>query len=261
MPQPSEARFHVCTVACIERVTRDIVKLRLACPELARTARPGQFFNLRVPGDPTHLLRLPFSWSAKDAGEGWVETLVRVVGEGTERLAGLCEGTQTDLLGPGGNGWTVADGLGRCLLVGEGVGTVPLVALAPELRARSVACDCVFGFDVDPMPYSESLESAGCALDLYMGPKTAETSDAVARRARLAIEGGAYDAVFACGSERMMSQVANAAQAAGIPCQVSMERKMTCGFGACTTCLVDTRHGRDTACKCGPVFDAQEVIW
>ena len=59
----------------------------------------------------------------------------------------------------------------------------------------------------------------------------------------------------------MMAGVAAQAAKAGVPCQVSMERLMGCGFGACTTCLVDTVEGRKGACMAGPVFDAEKVIW
>ena len=46
-----------------------------------------------------------------------------------------------------------------------------------------------------------------------------------------------------------------------VACQVSMERMMTCGFGACATCVVPTDHGNVGACMGGPVFDATEVVW
>jgi dihydroorotate dehydrogenase electron transfer subunit len=59
----------------------------------------------------------------------------------------------------------------------------------------------------------------------------------------------------------MMRAVAKLAAQAGVPCQVSMERLMGCGFGACTTCLVDTVDGRKGACKDGPVFDAERIVW
>jgi dihydroorotate dehydrogenase electron transfer subunit len=40
-----------------------------------------------------------------------------------------------------------------------------------------------------------------------------------------------------------------------------MERMMTCGFGACATCVVPTRSGNVGACMGGHVFDAKEVVW
>ena len=55
--------------------------------------------------------------------------------------------------------------------------------------------------------------------------------------------------------------VAAQAAVAGVPCQVSLERLMACGIGACLSCVVSTRNGRMRACVDGPVFDAEEVLW
>ena len=54
---------------------------------------------------------------------------------------------------------------------------------------------------------------------------------------------------------------AAAAAKAGVPCEVSLERMMSCGFGACSTCAVETTSGMKGACMCGPVFNAEEVMW
>jgi dihydroorotate dehydrogenase electron transfer subunit len=43
--------------------------------------------------------------------------------------------------------------------------------------------------------------------------------------------------------------------------QVSMERTMACGLGACLGCVVETRHGMQTSCVEGPVYDMDEVVW
>jgi dihydroorotate dehydrogenase electron transfer subunit len=59
----------------------------------------------------------------------------------------------------------------------------------------------------------------------------------------------------------MQRVVASLAADAGIPCQVSLERLMGCGIGACLSCVVTTRGGLKRACVDGPVFDAREVVW
>ena len=51
-----------------------------------------------------------------------------------------------------------------------------------------------------------------------------------------------------------------AAAEAGAYCEVSLERMMSCGFGACNTCNVETVDGLKGACMCGPVFDASKVV-
>ena len=71
---------------------------------------------------------------------------------------------------------------------------------------------------------------------------------------------GGYDYVASCGPAPMMKKVAQAAAEAGAYCEVSLERMMSCGFGACNTCNVETVDGMKGACMCGPVFDASKVV-
>lgn len=262
MPEPSTARKLACTVALNEPLAPGMQRVRLSCPELAAAIEPGQFFNLYVPGDPSQILRLPFSWSAKDVEKGEVEFAVLIVGDGTRRLANLPVGTVCDLLGPAGHGWTVPEGAGRALLVGGGSGVVPLVPLAVKLAECGVACDFVQGAPTAArVIYEEELAAAGASLHVstddgsrgVRGFATAVTTELLAANH--------YDVVYACGPQPMMAGVAAQAAEADVACQVSMERLMGCGFGACTTCLVDTVEGRKGACMAGPVFDARKVIW
>ena len=58
-----------------------------------------------------------------------------------------------------------------------------------------------------------------------------------------------------------MKIVAGMAAEAGVPCEVSMEKRMACGVGACLSCVVDTVDGKQRACVDGPVFDARKVVW
>lgn len=262
MPEPSPALKLACTVVRNEPVAPGVQLMRLMCPELARAIEPGQFFNLDVPGDPTQLLRLPFSWSDRDVEAGEVEFAFHVVGDGTRRLAQLAVGTQTDLLGPAGHGWRVPDGLGRALLVAQGKGAVSLMALMRSLAAKGVDCDAAWGaVSSDQVLFESDIASCGATLHVATDDGSRGAAGSVADVAADLLAHNAYDAVFACASDTVMARVAAAAREASVPCQVSMERLMACGFGACTTCLVDTVNGRKGACKDGPVFDAEEVIW
>ena len=75
------------------------------------------------------------------------------------------------------------------------------------------------------------------------------------------LERGDYDVVVTCGPEVMMRGVAKIAREHGIPCEVSLEKRMACGLGACLSCSIDTTDGqRKKVCKDGPVFPAEEVF-
>ena len=58
----------------------------------------------------------------------------------------------------------------------------------------------------------------------------------------------------------MMQLISDIAAKYEVPCQVSLEKRMACGLGACLSCAVDTKDGqRKKVCKDGPVFWAEEV--
>ena len=69
-----------------------------------------------------------------------------------------------------------------------------------------------------------------------------------------------YSAILTCGPEVMMRGVAKFAAEKNIPCEVSFEKRMACGLGACLSCSIDTVDGRKKVCKDGPVFNAKEVF-
>ena len=69
-----------------------------------------------------------------------------------------------------------------------------------------------------------------------------------------------YDMVIVCGPEIMMRGIYKVCQEFDVKCQVSLEKRMACGLGACLSCSVDTINGRKKVCKDGPVFWAEEVL-
>jgi dihydroorotate dehydrogenase electron transfer subunit len=64
-----------------------------------------------------------------------------------------------------------------------------------------------------------------------------------------------FDMVYACGPEMMMHAVFTLCQAHGIPCQVSLERYMRCGFGVCGACVCSDQ----VVCTDGPVFHSDQL--
>jgi NAD(P)H-flavin reductase len=75
------------------------------------------------------------------------------------------------------------------------------------------------------------------------------------------LDPGRYRAVCACGPEPMLKVVRAKCAAAGVPCFISMERRMACGVGACLGCIVKTTGGNRRCCADGPVFPAAEILF
>jgi len=80
------------------------------------------------------------------------------------------------------------------------------------------------------------------------------------------------DNIYACGPLAMYEAMAGLVrhpESRGRPdedpglgkCQVSLEVRMGCGFGACYGCTIQTRDGRKQVCRDGPVFDLDDIIW
>ena len=61
--------------------------------------------------------------------------------------------------------------------------------------------------------------------------------------------------VYACGPEIMMYKVFELCETRGIPCQISLERYMRCGFGVCGACVC----GKQVVCKDGPIFGSEAL--
>src|SRR5438445_7803358 len=89
-------------------------RIRLACPELARAIRPGQFLMLRLPETTDPLLGRPFALydTVLDAqGQAAaLDVVYLVVGKLTGLLAHLRPGDRVEAWGPLGNGFPTLSG-------------------------------------------------------------------------------------------------------------------------------------------------------
>lgn len=252
------------TVVANEEVARGVWHLALRCDELASLIRPGQFMNIEVPGDARHLLRIPLSYWKASPEAGVVDLVFAVAGEGTARLADMRPGEISTVIGPLGHGWRVPDGTGRALAVAGGVGAPPVVAACRALVEAGHPCDVVLGAQTAPRLWGvEAAREAGASEVVVATDDGSEgiRGFTTAGMAQLLAQHD-YDVVMTCGPQPMMAGVARMAAERGIACQASMERMMTCGFGACNTCNVAMAAGGYRACCTdGPVFDAREVAW
>src|SRR5207249_6429399 len=80
------------------------------------------------------------------ARDGGLEFLAEEVGPGTRRLAELAPGDGLWLLGPLGAGFAPPDGGRSALLVGGGIGIVPLACWQDELLAAGRPAPALLGF-------------------------------------------------------------------------------------------------------------------
>lgn len=256
-PRPALERVRV---LLNERIAEGVGSIILECPETAAKVLPGQFVHLRIAEGAEFILRRPFSVN-RVVGQA-IQIIYQVVGMGTRALTGIETGEVLDLIGPIGHGWEVPEGAAHALVVAGGLGAAPMGMLVEELAERGVAVTYVCGAPTAERLLARELFDATCRRTVYATDDGSfGTHGFVTELSQRAIADDRPDVVYACGPEVMQRIVAGQAAAAGIPCQVSLERLMGCGIGACLSCVVSTVNGRKRACVDGPVFDAAELLW
>jgi dihydroorotate dehydrogenase electron transfer subunit len=244
-----------------DRIAPGVGLMVLDAPVCAATVQPGQFVHLRVDTGTDTILRRPFSVHRVERER--IEILYQVLGRGTLRMAEKQAGDASmDLVGPLGRGWAMPEGTAHALIVSGGLGAAPLGMLAERLAARGVAVSVAMGAPSrDRLVSRELFESTARRVELATDDGSVGERGFVTGPAARLLGEERFDIVYTCGPEAMQRAIASLALAAAVPCQVSLERLMACGVGACLSCVVSTRDGLKRACVDGPVFDAEEVVW
>lgn len=216
------------------------------------SGKPGQFIQVRLPSNE-FTLRRPFGIAA--IKEGQVTMFYRVVGRGTKYLSSLQSG-EINLLGALGNGFSLLEG--RVLLVGGGLGLAPLIFAASEIKSADVLIGGKNKAEADL--WQDEFEPLSDELLIATDDGSVGFHGFVTELLPKVLSKNKYTAILTCGPEIMMRRVAALARERNIPCQVSLEKRMGCGLGACLSCSIDTTNGRRKICKDGPIFNAEEVF-
>jgi dihydroorotate dehydrogenase electron transfer subunit len=218
--------------------------LSFEAPEVAATARAGQFVNLGLEG---FLLRRPFSVYRAEGDR--IEVILKVVGAGTARLLSMRPGEKASCLGPLGHGFDFAGGKTTAVLISGGLGVAPMPLAARDARAAGMHVTWVHGART-----ADELCSESDGNNVIMA-----TDDGTSGFAGTAVVAAPdADLVLACGPNGMLAAVADRWPGA----QVAVETYMGCGTGVCLGCAVPlTRGGYDRACTEGPVYRAADVDW
>ncbi|QDU10527.1 dihydroorotate dehydrogenase electron transfer subunit [Gimesia aquarii] len=272
------------TVVEQELMARSTYRIRLDCPQIAKTILPGQFFMVREPGVNDPLLGRPFALYDTYLNEigqpvgvdfGYV-----VVGKLTTRMTHWQPGDQVEVWGPLGNGFP-QPGVGGLTMVAGGIGQTPFLATAREALAQRE-----YGQrqrTLDEFPERVSLLYGARSKDYLAGLDDFKldglnvevaTDDGsfghhgyVTELLQQQINGPNPPAkIFCCGPEPMMEAVSQIAMESQISCWLSLETPMACGFGACFSCVAKVRISENEwdyrrTCVEGPVFKAEDLIF
>jgi dihydroorotate dehydrogenase electron transfer subunit len=201
-------------------------------------------------------------------------------GAGTTALANSGIGAEIDVVGPLGRGFTLDPLPEVALLVGGGIGAPPLLFLADELVRSGVEVKMFLGgvtrsripfrFRTKRGDRISRFERMGlspvvCTDDGSAG-YTGLVTDALVDYLEDQHAVSAAAKVFACGPRPMLAALNGIAVHYDIPCEVLLEERMACGFGACISCVCAVKATGQKArftriCTEGPAFDADAVMW
>lgn len=247
-----------CIVLENQKLGEGLFSLLINAPKISSLALCGQFIHI-APGEG-NLLRRPISIC--DAEKNTLHIVFQEKGEGTKWLSKRKKGDTLDVLGPLGHGYDLAK-LGKSpIFIGGGIGVPPMLYTVKKCIEQGGTPKAILGFrskDAVILEKSFPCETFICTDDGSYARKGFVT-DLLKENIEKAT------GIGSCGPKPMLKAIAEIAEIANIPCQVSMEERMGCGIGACLVCACalkaengETKYGH--VCKDGPVFNAKEVQW
>ena len=229
-------------------LTDCVYKMTLRGDVSAITA-PGQFVNIKLEG---LYLRRPIS--VCDVNEDTLTIIYKVVGKGTKQMSEMKEGT-LDVLTGLGNGYDMTVAGEKPVLLGGGVGVPPMYLLAKKLIAEGKKVSVILGFNTAAEVFYEN-EFKALGADVVV--TTVDGSYGVKGFVTDTLQEMEYTYFYTCGPEPMLKAVYRASVTSG---QMSFEKRMGCGFGACMGCSCKTITGYKRICKEGPVMRKEEILW
>ncbi len=229
-------------------LTENVYKMVLKGDVSAITA-PGQFVNILLNG---LFLRRPIS--VCDVTEDTLTIIYKVVGKGTKQMSEMTSG-KLDILTGLGNGYDLSKAGDAPVLLGGGVGVPPMYLLAKRLLEQGKRVQVILGFNTaDEVFFEKEFKALGATVTVT----TVDGSYGIKGFVTDALRQMDYTYFYTCGPEPMLKAVYRASKTSG---QMSFEKRMGCGFGACMGCSCKTIAGNKRICKEGPVMQKEEIIW
>ena len=234
----------------LKRETEEVKTFRFHSPEIAKESEPGQFLMVWNPG----IDEIPIS-IAYASPEGDLELAIADVGDCSHSLHQKHVGDLVGLRGPYGNGFRL-QGERICMVAG-GYGAAPLRFAAKRARELDKHVMVLEGArSRAELLYIHDFDRTGCKVKIATEDGSAGYKGTVtALLEQLFASGEKCELVLTCGPEPMMERVCVITKREKIPAQVSVERIVKCGCGACGSCDL----GGYRVCKDGPVFDAETL--
>ena len=249
-----------------EKLLEGLYKFSVDTKEIVELANPGNFIEIRINENSDPFLRRPISIYNLDKKNGVLEFIFQVKGKGTELLAKKKEEDKIDIIGPLGNGTFKFEEYKNIAVIGGGIGIFPLYELSKQAKNAGKKVYTYLGFrNKDLVTLEKEFEDVSTILTITTDDGSYKNSGFAINYLKNDLEKNNIDCIYACGPLPMLKAVKKLAEERKIPCQISLEEKMSCGMGVCLGCAVRTASSIDEnpqylhVCKAGPVFDSKLV--
>lgn len=249
------------------RLSSNHFKLTFLSKQIADSAKPGQFLEVKCAASVNPFIRRPFSIFSVDKKSSEVSVVYKVIGPATEMLSAKKSDEFLDVIGPLGNGFSCSNDLDFYFVVGGGIGIAPLYFLVEELLRLGVNKDKIqvlFGaMSKDALVCKDDFLKLGVDIMTATDDGTCGNKDSVCglfERQICKAKDKCKPGVFLCGPKPMLRVMKNLVFRAGFKTEVCLEEYMACGMGVCMGCAVKMKDGLyKYVCKDGPVFDIDQV--
>ncbi len=243
-------------------------QIDLCAPQIAEKAGPGQFVHIKINGLRDRILRRPFS-IFKTGTDGTVSIVYKVVGQGTDMLSGLQPGTVCSLMGPLGKGFSIPGDYRTPVIAVGGYGCAATYILA---RRSGPGILLMGARNSDELILTDEFEKIGFDVRVSTDDGSAGKKGFVTTLLEDFIELNSGDLgkyrFYACGPIPMLARTGKIILSHGIDAEISLDRHMCCGLGACFACVHKIKDEKSPdgwryarICMEGPVFKASEVLF
>jgi len=237
----------------------NVTKLVIKSPEIASSAKPGQFVAIMVSEKGE---RIPLTIVDTDPASGAITIILQEAGLTTKLLAKMSVGEKLyAITGPLGHPTDIKN-YGRVILVGGGVGIAEIYPVARALKNASNHVATIIGSRTKDLLILES-ELRKVSDEFYVttddgsSGRKAFTTDILGEL----LAKTKYDLVYSVGPIPMMKRVAAVTKPFGVKTLVSLNALMVDATGMCGCCRVTVAGEVKFSCVDGPEFDAGAVDW
>jgi ferredoxin--NADP+ reductase len=240
-----------------EFFSRNVVKLVLEAPEIARTRKPGHFVIIKI-GQKGE--RIPLTIASADEKAGTITLVVQKVGVSSSKLAEMNPGDEvSDVVGPLGQA-THIENVGTVLCAGGGVGVAPMLPIVEALKkAGNRVITVLAARTKDLIILEEQMKEHSDEVIIMTDDGSYGNQGLVTAGMEEVINREKVNMSVVIGPAIMMKFASLLTKKYNIETVASLNTIMVDGTGMCGACRVSIGGKTKFVCVDGPEFDAHQV--